>query len=120
MIGSSLGPSDTPNSEHTKTKVCCGNLQFSVSYEQSVFSKICDFDGRCIFGIAGACRRDELQKLSIDDIEEVGSIIIVKVPRSKTDKERSFVIKGEVEEGLNLIDIYHKYTKLRASHIYSA
>lgn len=55
--------------------------------------------------------------MSIEDIEEVGSILIVKVPRSKTDKERSFVIKGEVEQGLNLIDIYHKYTKLRPNHI---
>ncbi|KAJ8973509.1 hypothetical protein NQ317_000437 [Molorchus minor] len=49
---------------------------------------------RCVatFGIAGACRRDELQKISIEDIEEVGSILIVKVPRSKTDKEQSFII----------------------------
>ena len=41
-----------------------------------------------IFGIAGACRRDELQNISIDDIEEAGSILIIKIPRSKTDKEK--------------------------------
>ncbi|CAH1110052.1 unnamed protein product [Psylliodes chrysocephalus] len=50
-----------------------------------------------IFGIT--CRRDELQKLSVDDIEEVGSILIVKVPRSETDNERSFVIRGTTVRG---------------------
>ncbi|XP_056635216.1 uncharacterized protein LOC130444188 [Diorhabda sublineata] len=59
-----------------------------------------------IFGIARSCRRDELKKLSIEDIEEVDSILILEELRSKTDKERSFVIRDEVEEGLNLIDIY--------------
>lgn len=54
--------------------------------------------------------------MGIDDIEEVGSMLIVKVPRSKTDKERSFVVKGELEEGLNFIDIYRKYANLRPTH----
>ncbi|KAJ8974044.1 hypothetical protein NQ317_008985 [Molorchus minor] len=53
-------------------------------------------------------RRDELQKLSIEDIEEVGSIlIIVKGPQGQK------LTKNEV---LLYIHIYHKYTKLRPNH----
>ncbi|KAJ8983397.1 hypothetical protein NQ317_010490, partial [Molorchus minor] len=34
-----------------------------------------------ILGIAGACRTDELVNLTVDDIEDVGSSLITKIPR---------------------------------------
>ncbi|KAJ8979069.1 hypothetical protein NQ317_013385, partial [Molorchus minor] len=34
-----------------------------------------------ILGIAGACRTDELVNLTVDDIEDVGSSLIVKIQR---------------------------------------
>ncbi|KAJ8972420.1 hypothetical protein NQ317_002270 [Molorchus minor] len=37
-----------------------------------------------ILGIAGACRTDELVNLTVDDIEDVGSSLIVKIPNTKT------------------------------------
>ncbi|KAJ8976333.1 hypothetical protein NQ317_017776 [Molorchus minor] len=37
-----------------------------------------------ILGIAGACRTDELVNLTVDDIEDVGSSLIVKNPNTKT------------------------------------
>ncbi|KAJ8978326.1 hypothetical protein NQ317_015940 [Molorchus minor] len=37
-----------------------------------------------IQGIAGACRTDELVNLTVDDIEDVGSSLIVKIPNTKT------------------------------------
>lgn len=35
-----------------------------------------------IFGLAGACRRDELTKMLVDDVDNKGSMLIVKVPDS--------------------------------------
>jgi hypothetical protein len=49
-----------------------------------------------IFGIAGACRREEFLKMSTKDIEDTGSILVVKIPDTKTNKPRTFVIDGRV------------------------
>ncbi|KAJ8975485.1 hypothetical protein NQ317_012206, partial [Molorchus minor] len=38
-----------------------------------------------ILGIAGACRTEELVNLTVDDIKDVGSSLIVKIPN--TDKD---------------------------------
>jgi hypothetical protein len=46
-----------------------------------------------IFGIAGACRREEFLKMSTKDIEDTGSILVVKIPDTKTNKPRTFVIE---------------------------
>ncbi|KAJ3665577.1 hypothetical protein Zmor_001068 [Zophobas morio] len=43
-----------------------------------------------IFGISGAMRRDELTRLTVDNIEERSSILTVKTPDSKTHLERTF------------------------------
>ncbi|KAJ8965582.1 hypothetical protein NQ317_013751 [Molorchus minor] len=45
-----------------------------------------------ILGIAGACRTDELINLTVDDIEDVGSSLIVKFPNTKTKIPRIFVV----------------------------
>ncbi|KAJ8973504.1 hypothetical protein NQ317_018310 [Molorchus minor] len=37
-----------------------------------------------ILVIAGACRTDELVNLTVDDIEDVGSSLIGKIPNTKT------------------------------------
>jgi hypothetical protein len=37
-------------------------------------------------GISGAMRRDELTKMSIDDIKDEHSVLIVAVPDTKTGK----------------------------------
>lgn len=61
-----------------------------------------------ILGISGACRREELVKMTIDDIEDVGSVLIVKIPDSKTYSERTFTVSNA-----KYIEIYRKYTALR-------
>lgn len=59
-----------------------------------------------IFGIAGACRREELYKLLIDDITDLGDIIIVRILDSKKNSKRSFTITGQMRENnLNLLSI---------------
>ena len=37
-----------------------------------------------IFGIAGACRREELIKITTDDLEDKGNILIVTILNTKT------------------------------------
>jgi integrase len=64
-----------------------------------------------ILGISGACRREELVKLTIDDIEDVGSVLIVKISDSKTHSERSLTVSNA-----KYIEIYRKYTALRPPH----
>lgn len=65
-------------------------------------------------GIAGACRKDELRLMTMDDIEDLGSILLVKIPDSKTKIERSFTVTSG--DGLNLLEYYRKYALLRPQH----
>ena len=44
-----------------------------------------------LFGISGACRCDELVKMKVQDIEDHGSIIYVKIPDSKTSAKNLIV-----------------------------
>ena len=55
----------------------------------------------------GACRRDELYKIKITDVEDVGTAVLVKVPTTKTKVCRKFTITGHFSE------IVKKYIKLR-------
>jgi hypothetical protein len=43
-------------------------------------------------GISGAMRRDELTKMSIDDIKDEHSVLIVAVPETKTGIKRTFTV----------------------------
>lgn len=63
-------------------------------------------------GISGALRRDELVKMSIEDIQDENTVLIVTVPDTKTDKKRVLTVTN-----IDFIRIYHKYTALRPKHI---
>ena len=65
-----------------------------------------------LFGIFGACRRDELCKMEIGDIDDQGNLWIIRISNSKTDKPRSFVICGEIGNA-NAVNICKKYASLR-------
>ncbi|KAJ8912823.1 hypothetical protein NQ315_014406 [Exocentrus adspersus] len=64
-----------------------------------------------ILGIRGACRREELVKMSLHDIEDLGNILIVKIPDSKTHCERTSTVSN-----LEYINIYREYVALRPLH----
>lgn len=64
-----------------------------------------------IFGIQGACRRHELCDLTVDDIEDKGDMLLVKIPITKNDKPRSFVVTDD------FYHIYKKYALLRPNLI---
>lgn len=68
-----------------------------------------------IIGIAGACKRDELYRITTDGIEEFGPLLRIKIPLSPETKERSFVVCGEKDE-LKISDLYRKYIALRPDH----
>lgn len=48
-----------------------------------------------IFGISGACRKQELKNIKITDIENTGNTLIIKIPDTKTKIPRSFIISGK-------------------------
>ncbi|KAJ8984181.1 hypothetical protein NQ317_011090 [Molorchus minor] len=62
-----------------------------------------------ILGIAGACRTDGIVNLTVDDIEDGGSSLIVKIPNTKTKIPRIFVV---TDVG-NMLELFRKYLSLR-------
>lgn len=65
-----------------------------------------------IFGLAGACRREELSKIMIDDIEDKENLVIVKISDSKNYTSRIFVISDEINNG-HYLQLFRKYSNLR-------
>lgn len=61
-----------------------------------------------IFGISGACRRDELVKMAVENVNDKGSVLIINIPASKTDKPRVFTITNP-----EYIEVYRRYVALR-------
>ncbi|XP_031332906.1 uncharacterized protein LOC116163191 [Photinus pyralis] len=65
-----------------------------------------------IIGIAGACRCDEIVKMKTEDIEDLGSLLHIQIPDSKTNKTRSFTVIGA-----HYIGIYRKYVNVRPANM---
>lgn len=63
-----------------------------------------------IFGISGACRREELSQIKMQDIEQHADIMLVKIPNTKTKIPRSFTVDGAFRS------IVAKYEALRPKH----
>ncbi|XP_026331515.1 uncharacterized protein LOC113238878, partial [Hyposmocoma kahamanoa] len=62
-----------------------------------------------IFGIHGACRRQELHNITTKDIENQGKMLLVKIPNTKNKIPRSFIIDGP------FYDVVKKYEALRTT-----
>lgn len=69
-------------------------------------------------GLAGACRRDELCKMRIDDVEDKNSVIIVKIPdvKNKNRNHRTFAIIDNERENIHAIGMVKRYMRLRPKH----
>lgn len=63
-----------------------------------------------IFGVEGCCRRSELANIKLQDIEDKQNMVIVKIPDTKTNKPRSFVVTK------HLYPYYKKYSSLRPAN----
>ncbi len=73
-----------------------------------------------ILGVSGACRREELYNITLNDIEDRDSFIIVKIPNTKTHIQRSFTITNVENETIHYLEIIRKYIRLRPSDVKSA
>lgn len=60
-----------------------------------------------IFGIMGACRRQELHQLKFEDVKDLGTYMLVNLTNTKTKKPRSFTVPGKY------YSICKKYLSLR-------
>lgn len=58
------------------------------------------------------CRREELYAMSIDDVEDTGSQLVITIPHSKTNIRRLFSVINEAN-GINFLEMFRKYTALR-------
>ena len=61
----------------------------------------------CIFGVMGACRRNELHKLEFEDVQDFETTLLVTIKDTKTKTTRKFTITGKYYE------ICKKYMNLR-------
>lgn len=65
-----------------------------------------------IFSLAGAYRREELTKMSLDHIGDKGNILLIKIPDTKKHSFRSFAI-SEVAKNGKLLNLFRKYASVR-------
>lgn len=72
-----------------------------------------------VIGVFGACRRDEIVKLSVDDIQDKDSIIIVNLPNTKTNVTRTFVITNNEQASVDILALVRKYISLRPTSLTS-
>jgi integrase len=63
-------------------------------------------------GYNGACRREELTKMCVDDIQYRADSIIVVIPKTKNCVPRTFLVTAE-----NWIDLIKKYANLRPKKV---
>lgn len=71
-----------------------------------------------LFGIFGACRREELLLLSLDNIEDTGRFIIVTLEDTKNKSCRKFIIT-EDDTPFKGCTLYRTYAALRPSGLQS-
>jgi integrase len=64
-----------------------------------------------VMGIFGGLRRDELVKLNVDNVDDRGAVVVVKIRDTKTGGQKSFTIIEEEE--MNALSFLRKYTSLR-------
>lgn len=68
-----------------------------------------------IMGIFGALRREELVNMTVDDIEDKGACLLVKIPVTKTVSSKGFTIVEEDKVGA--LKLVKKYISLRPKGI---
>lgn len=64
-----------------------------------------------LMGIFGGLRRDELVKMTVDDVQDKGSCVLIKVPETKTGESKGFTIVEETK--INALNLVRKYFALR-------
>lgn len=68
-----------------------------------------------ICGIFGSCRRYELCDLRLSDIKKEGSVLIINIRPSKTEKGRKFAVVDN--DDISYVKLFNKYLSLRPENI---
>lgn len=66
-----------------------------------------------IIGIAGACRRDELLKLSTNDVIDSGEFVQIDIKDAKTNIPKQYVITESSIGNCNMLNIIRNYISRR-------
>ncbi|PSN29126.1 hypothetical protein C0J52_27732 [Blattella germanica] len=69
-----------------------------------------------MIGVAGGCRRDELYSMTVGDVQDTGSQLIITIPQTKTNQRRIFSVIND-REGLKFLEFYRKYIALRPKEL---
>ncbi|XP_045470783.1 uncharacterized protein LOC123678054 [Harmonia axyridis] len=69
-----------------------------------------------IMGVAGGCRIGELVTMTVDDVEDRGSVLVIQIPDTKTYKKRVFTVVNGTNK-VAALDIFRKYRNLRPSKV---
>ncbi|KAL9695960.1 hypothetical protein quinque_015245 [Culex quinquefasciatus] len=68
-----------------------------------------------IVGVYGACRREELLKLTLDDIEDLQDSIKITIPNTKTKSMRQFFVTSGTAPGVDMLQLFRAYAGKRAA-----
>lgn len=68
-------------------------------------------------GVSGACRGKELCQLDKTDVLDYETFFLVNLRDTKTEKDRSFVIKRSKENSTDVVRLVKKYIALRSPSI---
>lgn len=60
-------------------------------------------------------RREEQANLSVNDIEDRGSVLVVTIPKTKTNKKRVLTILDD--DAISALAVYKKYAALRPGNV---
>ncbi|XP_050501217.1 uncharacterized protein LOC126881172 isoform X2 [Diabrotica virgifera virgifera] len=69
-----------------------------------------------IIGISGGCCCEELTKLTLDNIEDKGSHLLVTLPTHTENKPRKFIVINDTF-GMDVLGFYYKYLSLRPANL---
>lgn len=70
-----------------------------------------------IVGVYGACRREEILKLSLEDIQDLGDSVKITIPNTKTNILRQFVITPGNAADVNMLQLFRTYALKRPADI---
>ncbi|XP_062558992.1 uncharacterized protein LOC134223803 isoform X2 [Armigeres subalbatus] len=66
-----------------------------------------------IVGVFGACRREEILKLTLNDVEDNGHSVKITIPNSKTKVSRQFVIGNGSTSDVDVLKLFRLYAQKR-------
>ena len=65
-----------------------------------------------LIDFAGGYHREEIHEMSLDDIEETSTQLVITIPFSKRNKRRVFTVIDEMD-GISVLDLFRRYVAMR-------